>query len=969
MNIRRFLFLLCGSLFYLALPAQTFQTYPDDPLGVKKTVLPNGFTVYLIEEHSQPVVMGAVAVKAGGKYDPKDATGMGHYLEHMLFKGTQDLGTIDYLKEKTYLDRIDSLYEVLGKTTDEVKRKEVQTAINDNAVQAAQYAIPNEFDRLIASIGGTGLNAFTTEEMIVYHNSFPPNQIEKWLDIYAHRFQNPVFRLFQSELETVYEEKNRAMDNFGYNLILAFNKQLYKNHPYGQQDVLGLTEHLKNPSLIKMYDYYRTYYVANNMALVLSGDFDADKVVPMIQAKFGKLPKGDIPQYPEYPEADFKGREYIKGRYTPVKAGLAAFRTVPIGHPDEAALDVVNHLLSNEGQTGYLDQLTLDQQLLTAQMVPMSYLDHGSTLMIIVPKLIGQSVKNAEEKVLAQLRRIRLGDFEDWQLEAAKTALRIDFLNELEEPRTRALAVVNTFIEDREWSEHLGYRQEIAAVDRDKVIATAQKYYGDNYLLLESKMGFPKKQTLEKPGYKAPLPPADAQSTYGRYFESLPEQAPVPRFVDFNKDLHTQSLGSHVTLYHVNNPFNDIFNLKLRFSIGSRKDPRLAHAAGYMDVLGTDSLDVTALKKAFSVLGTTYSIQAEANYTVLELSGLEENLLPSLQLLHHLISRVQNDQSKVAILIREEKTNRKFEEKDVDAIAQAASSYVLYGALSESVNRLSLKELDQLQGDTLLQLFRQTLDYACEVHYTGKVAPKEVQVALARTVFSQRQPSKPALWVTRNQRVPDQKQVYFLPRKDAIQSHLTFLKDAGPYKKEDLWLVDAFNEYFGAGMSGLVFQEIREFRSLAYTANAPVRTPETANGTFYLSGYIGCQADKTAEALQVMTGLIEAMPQKAERMEVIRKAVTQSAYTERPGFRYLSLMVLACKRLGLEEDPAAYKLRFYEGLTFDRMYAWYQSHISPKTSPTPVITVVTGDPRKVSMETLTQYGPVTELSMDQIFTN
>ncbi|MEM7040294.1 MAG: insulinase family protein, partial [Bacteroidota bacterium] len=258
----------------------------NDPLNVKKAVLDNGFEVYLIEDEHAPMIFGAVAVKAGGKYDPKDATGMGHYLEHMLFKGTTTLGTTDYTKEKVYLDKIDALYEDLGKTTEPEKRKAIQKKINEEAVAAAEYAIPNELDRLLASIGSKGVNAFTTAEMIVYHNSFPSNQVEKWLDIYAHRFQNPVFRLFQSELETVYEEKNRAMDDFTRPLFERFQKSLFKNHPYGQQSVLGETDHLKNPSLMKMYAYFNKYYVANNMALVLSGDFDAEEVMPVIKAKF-----------------------------------------------------------------------------------------------------------------------------------------------------------------------------------------------------------------------------------------------------------------------------------------------------------------------------------------------------------------------------------------------------------------------------------------------------------------------------------------------------------------------------------------------------------------------------------------------------------------------------------------------------------------------------------------------------------
>lgn len=966
MKLLPYLLLFLG----LQTQAQTFQTFPNDPLGVKTTTLPNGLTVYLVEEHSLPAVFGAVAVKAGGKYDPADATGMGHYLEHMLFKGTQDMGTTDFVRERVFLDRIDSLYERLGQTTDDVARKAIQTQINDNAVQAAAFAIPNEFDRLMNGIGGTGLNAFTTEEMIVYHNAFPPNQVEKWLDISAHRFQNPVFRLFQSELETVYEEKNRAMDDFGFALITAFNKQLFKHHPYGQQSVLGETEHLKNPSLIKMHQYYDTYYVANNMALILSGDFKAEEVMPMIAAKFGALKAGEVPKFPEYPEEPFKGREYVKGRYTPVKAGLAAFRTVPLGHADEPALEVLNYLLTNDGQTGYLDQLVLDQQLLAAQAFSMARLDHGAQLFIIVPKLVGQSVADAEEKVMSVLRRLRLGDFEDWQLAAAKSSLRRAFIEEMEDPRRRALAVVNCFIEGRSWADVIAYNAKIAAIDKAAVQAVAEKYYGDNYTILESKMGFPKKEKLEKPGYKAPQPGPEAKSEYARYFESLPEGRPQARFVDFQADVIRRDLNGNAALHLVRNPLNDVFELRLRFGRGSRADRYLVQAATFMGLLGTDSLDSKAIKSAFSTLGTTYSIEAEDNATTIELHGFDYQLEASLALLQHLLDRAYAEQDKVAILIREAKTERRFTEKDPAEAGRALAEYVRYGQQSEFLDQLSIKEVEALHADSLLKTFRTALQTACEVHYSGQRSIDEVADALNGTLFRPDAPLLPTqagVWVPREPIAPEGRKVYFLPRKDAIQTQIYFQRDLGASSQEDAWLVDAFNEYFGGGMSALVFQEVREYRSLAYTAYCPIRSTEQAGGRRYLDGYVGCQADKTAEALQVMVGLITDMPQKPERIDAIRKAITQSAYTMRPSFRDLSETILDWQRKGYQEDPYAFRIPFYPGLTMERLYGFYQSKVQVKDPEDGLAIMVTGDPKKIDRKVLALYGEVIEVKQEDVF--
>jgi len=190
---------------------------------------------------------------------------MAHYLEHLLFKGTDELGTSDYEKEKPKLDSIAILYEKLALETDKDSKLAIQQLINKQALEASKYGLPNEFDKLLKGIGSTRINAFTDYDITFYHNLFPSHEIEKWLDIYAERFKNPVFRSFQSELEVVYEEKNRAMDGMERKIYEEINKALFPNLPYDQWDVLSKVEHLKNPSLQKMQAFYDKNYVAKNM--------------------------------------------------------------------------------------------------------------------------------------------------------------------------------------------------------------------------------------------------------------------------------------------------------------------------------------------------------------------------------------------------------------------------------------------------------------------------------------------------------------------------------------------------------------------------------------------------------------------------------------------------------------------------------------------------------------------------------
>ncbi len=206
--------LLACSLQAKELAPKTYaKPLDNDPLKVTIHRLENGLTVYLSENHQTPRIAAQIVVRAGGRHDPRNSTGMAHYLEHMLFKGTTSLGTLDWNAEKQHLQKIRDLYEKLFDTKDEVERKKIFGEIDEANKLAAKYGIPNELDKLFKTFGFSGINAYTSTERTVYTVDIPKNRVEAWAAIESERFLNPVFRLFQTELETVYEEKNRAMDN------------------------------------------------------------------------------------------------------------------------------------------------------------------------------------------------------------------------------------------------------------------------------------------------------------------------------------------------------------------------------------------------------------------------------------------------------------------------------------------------------------------------------------------------------------------------------------------------------------------------------------------------------------------------------------------------------------------------------------------------------------------------------------
>ena len=948
---------LCKLLLLLCCSSLFGQTQ----LKVTRFTLANGLQVWLHEDRSRPEVFGAVVVNGGAKLDEADATGMAHYLEHMLFKGTQELGTTDYASEKIHLDKIDSLYEVLGKTTDKEKRRLIQLAINEQNKIAAEYAVPNEINSLLNSIGGRGVNAFTSHDMVVYHNYFPPHQTEKWLELYSHRFINPVFRMFQSELETVYEEKNRSMDGMGSKLIEDFEKAFYREHAYGQRNVLGEVEHLKNPSLITMYKYFDTYYVPNNMALVMSGDFETEKVKALIEEKFSVWQYKELPARKVYHEKDFNGKEVMRGRYVPVKVGVMGYRTVPIGHEDQAALIVINNMLSNENETGLWDKLSLDNKLMFAGMETDIQVDHGKTMLFFVPKIVGQSLKKAETLIMEQLDKLKRGEFDETFLEAVKLNLIRQMQLGYESNYRKALMMAEAFVTNRDWDDLLSLEQKIAEVDKALIVNKVNQYFGENKLVLYSKMGFPKKTKLEKP----PFTPALAkgkESAYGKAFREIPDPEAKPKFVDLDKDVEVVQVLPLVNIYKAENPLNDIFSLELRFGSGSLNDSQLSMLATMLKHAGTESLNRDDFKKALGEIGTTYNFYASDISFSMQLQGFDTKLEQSLQLAGQLLDKPIFNAKGRKNAHSNERFERRMEKKDINEKAFLLREYQYYGELSVYLNRMSLKEIKKTTFNELTSSLEKVRQHEINIFYTGNI-PLETVKDLVEKYLLGIEPSNPRKKDVRPFRNSDASELLLVNDKKAVQSQLYFFVNTDMAR--DLTQqanMNAFNQYFGSGMSGLVFQEIREFRSLAYSASASLVNGSIYGNPAYLSAYIGCQADKTYEAMETMIMLIKNMPEKPERLSDIQKSLLQSSAMARPFFRQLGQTTYSWKLMGYDADPNISLSQAYQELTFDDITDTWKKYIQNQN----ISFAVAGDKKKMKAETLNSFGKVRELKLSDI---
>jgi predicted Zn-dependent peptidase len=936
--------LSCGLLF----------SQSEIKFQLKQFVLDNGLTVVLSEDHNQPIVYGVVVTKAGAKDDPKEATGMAHYMEHMLFKGTEELGTTDWAKEKPYINQIISLYEELGKTQDVEKRKEIQQKINDASVEANKYAIPNELDKVLKQIGSTDINANTSYDRTVFHNAFPPHEIEKWLEIYSQRFINPVFRGFQSELETVYEEKNLYSDMFQFNLFEEFNKVFFKNHPYGQQPLVGTIEHLKNPSLNKMYTFFQTYYVPNNMALILVGDFDSDKIIPLIKEKFGKWVSKSVPEAKKYEEKAFNGREFAEKKLTPIKLEMLGFRAPNNGNVDKIPVDICISILSNENETGLIDKLTIDNKVLAASPFYEPYNDYGEIVILAVPKIIGQKLEDAEKLIFEQIDNLRKGNFDDGMLEAVKLEKYRQLEQELETAEGRAMMFAELIGQHQDPSVIFEWPKKIMAITKQDIINIAQKYFDGNYVAFYSRMGSMKKEKIDKPGFKPVISNTNATSSFAKRIDSIPSTAFKEKFVDFRTDVQYNRVKKGVNVYCVKNPYNDIFSLTIKYNMGEYYHPLLKYACQLANLSGTKDKSVNDFKFELAKLGCTYNIYSDRDYTNVELQGLEKNLPDALKLLNKLLESPKAEPSKMQQIIQGEKTNRKIENSEPSNIAQALYTWVEYGRKSSYIDRPTIKELKNITADSLLNVFKLATTFECDIHYSGQKSLNDIIPLLKNSITFQNNPksSLSPADVAYNQYTENT--IYFIDNSKAVQSNIYFFMNQKPYYNDDEPLIDAFNSYFSGDFSGLVLQEIREYRSMAYSAGARYRIPTKSGKENCFMGYIGTQADKTVDAIQVYDSLVRYMPQKTERWTLIINYLVKSALSDRPNFRDLSQKVVTWKYLGYQHDPNEVKIPAYYEMRFDDMFKFYQDNIQKK----PMVTCIVGNKKRIDMKKLATYGTI-----------
>ncbi len=936
--------------------------------GLTEYKLSNGLTVLLWEDHNQPDVTGYVAVRAGSMDEPAEYTGLAHYLEHMLFKGTQKIGALDWEKEKPFYEEIIRLYDEYAETTDEAKRAELTKKINEASIEAAKYSTVEDFFVLLDGIGATGVNAYTSYDMTCYHNSFPATNMYKWLTIFSDRLIDPVFRTFQAELENVFEEYNMYQDDVMTHVRHNLYSKLYAGHPY-ERDVIGSPEHLKNPRLSKLIEFYETWYVPNNMALIIVGDFDAEATKPMIEETFGRLEYKELPERPSYPNTSFAGNPSHKFKVGYYPMIVWAYDGVKTTDEDALALDFVISLLNNSSSTGLLDKLNMDGVVSSVSASLDARRDQGRIMIQAIPyydsnQQAYESDAATSRIVMAEINKLKTGNIPDWLIQTAKAEFAQNYKLAFESSEVKMNALVQSFIYNTPIDDIFTENEKIQALTKEDIQQIAKKYFDTNYMTLSFNEGDPKKNKLAKPKIKS-LDLINSQETeYAKHFKTLPNGELKQTYMDMN-DVVVEEIDQNVKLHYAKNPQNDIFSLQLIFGIGTAKMPMLEWVTSLMNVAGImPSTEPQDFRRQLAELGGRCGYGVSDSYFSVTIVGDEKNLAEICQLVQRQMLMPKFD-TKQFDAVKGSELSSRFVMSKMDGLqANALREYVLYGDKSHYIDVLPFMDIYYMDELKLKVEFLNAIKYALDIHYCGQRPVEEVKDILTKNLPLQEGVMPSTSPEIRDKKTYDNTQVYFLANSNVQQATIYFYFNGKPYDKDQNVLFQAFNQYFSGGFTGIVLDEIREKRSMAYTASGNMSRGALPGKNASFMGYIGTQSDKAVEAIDVFMSLLDSMPEYPERIESVKAALLQYAQISKPDFRSKSETYDAWREMGYDIDPSQYNQEAINNLTFEQIMQFYEENIKGQ----PVSIIVMGDPKLIDQKALqAKYGKIIKVNKSKLF--
>lgn len=939
-----------------------YQTVKGDHLNSRIYTLKNGLTVFLRQLKDEPRIQTYIAVKAGSTYDPKETTGLAHYLEHMMFKGTSKIGSSDWNKEKKFLDELSSLFEKHKATKNPEDKKKIYRMIDSVSQIAAKFAIPSEYDKMITGIGAKGTNAYTSTERTVYINDIPANELERWLTIESERFGELVLRLFHTELETVYEEFNMYQDEDYDRVDKVFNAALFSKHPYGTQTVIGNPEHLKNPSMVNIHKYFNNFYVPNNMAMSLSGDFDFEEAIVLIDKHFGKLKTGNTPKI-THPKEDPIKAPIVKEVLGPGPEYMVmGYRLNGYSHPDMFKAMLMNMILFNR-RAGLIDlNLVKSQKVIDAYCYLDRNIDYTIHQFSANPRE-GQSLDELKDLLLGEIEKVKKGQFDEWLLQAVINDLKLSRMRS-EETNQIAHTFATNFTMNEDWSKYYSYVEELEKVTKADIVKFANDNYKNNYVVVYKKMGKdPNIVKVEKPEITSVSMNRESNSNFYQNIMAMKSKPLTPVFLDYDRDINKGKLKSGLEFNYIKNEINDLFQLFLILDMGKFNDLKTELAINYLPYIGTNKYSPDDLSKEFFKLGISMSVSAGDDQTYVYISGLEKNLEKGLELLEHTLANAKPDKKIYDEYVQGILKNRADAKLDKSTILWSAMfDFGKFGENAPFTYQLSEAELNKIDPKELTDIIKNIVNFKHYAFYYGK-NPEEAKNIIDKVHKIDAAKLKDYPEPVKFEEKETNENIIYVVDYDMVQSNVLMISKDKKFDKSLLPISRIFGEYFGGGLSSIVFQEIRESRALAYSAFAAFTTPEKPDKSHYVYGFVGTQPDKLKIATDALLSLMNDMPKAQIQFDQSREGVKKKIESERIRKTSIFWNYLANKERGIDYDIRKDVYGLMNNVTLDDLDAFFAEHIKGKK----FVFLILANKSMLDYDMLRQIGDVRELSLEQIF--
>jgi zinc protease len=952
----------CGKTKYQATKATdsngySYETVTNDPMGVRIYTLKNGLKVYFTVVKDAPRIQTLISVKAGSLIEPEQTTGLAHYFEHLMFKGTSQFGTSNWEKEKVLIGRISDLFEQRLATTDSIKKVKIFASIDSLSILASNYTIPNEYDKLMQVIGGQGTNAFTSYQGTSYIEDIPSNEIDRWLKLQQERFSNIALRLFHTELETVYEEFNMAQDQDRFKAYTALMTGLFPTHPLGRF-VLGFPEHLKNPSMVNIHNFFNTYYVPNNMAIIMSGDFDMDKTILMIDKTFGQF-KAKSFEKPVFPAEQPITKPVIKEVFGPDAEMVSiGFRFKGDSTQDKKYVALIDMILNNSA-AGLIDlNLVQDQKILNGGCYPQFYVDYGVHQFWGNPRE-GQKLETVKDLLLGEIEKVKKGEFDDWLIKAVINDMRLQAIRNQEYYQNRAYILNDDFQINRSRMESIIFYDELDKITKDQLMQFASENYRDNYVVTYKRKG------VDKNMVKVPKPKITPininRNDQSEFFTEFSKNKPGkinPVFVDFEKEMQKKELKPGIDLFYIPNKTNELFELCYIIDMGKANSKKLEQAVRYLPFVGTDKYTPAQLQQEFYKLGVRFNVYTGDERSYVYVSGLDKSFEPAAGLLEHLLTHAKADTSTYRKYIEGVLKERSNNKMNKDFILQVAlANYGKYGKNSAFTDIIQEKEMRAQNPVELMSLVKDLGTYKQRILYYGK---SDLNTAMATILKQHPLPDKPMDYSAATI-YPEAdfkaNQVFFIDY-DMVQTNFLLVGKTGMFSPQMLPYVNLYNDYYGY----IVFQEIREARGLAYAAGTWIETPDKKDRSFFTTSFVATQADKLNEATSTLNSLMKNLKEDQRRYDLAKDAIMNRIETERITKTNIFWTYLNNMDKGITTDNRKDIYEKVQGISMADLKTFLENNKSKNYT-----LLVVGKNGSVDKNILKKLGNYKELSLQEVF--